>query len=146
MKKITLYAILIFMVVPLTACSVVQATRSPEPRDLSVLNVGTDRLSVLAELGKPLVSDENKAGEQVDLFKFIQGQHGVAKAGKGLIYGVLAVGTLGLSEIVTSPLEGAIGGGAEMQIKVTYDENDSVKKINILKDGRWVPVQNVNNN
>ena len=143
MKFLSL-AMVLMCSLTLMSCSVVQATRSPEARDLSVLDLGTDRMVVLAELGKPLVSEVNKNGEQVDLFKFIQGQHGVAKVGKGVLYGALAVTTFGLSEVITSPLEGAIGGGAEMQVKVTYNDEDAIKHIKILKDGRWVPVQNLN--
>ena len=125
------------------ACSVVQATSGPSSKDLSVLKKGTDRYSLLAELGQPIASEKNENGNRVDVFSFVQGQHGAAKAGKGLVYGVLAVGTLGLSELVTSPLEGAAGDGAEIQLKVTYDENDKVSTVDVLKDKRWVPVQRI---
>ena len=143
MRKLAIYTIIGFLTLSLTACSVVQATSSPEQKDLSVLDVGTNRFTLLAEFGQPVVSEENKEGNKVDLFKFTQGHHGAAKFGKGLFYGVLAVGTLGISEIVTSPLEGSIGKGAEMQIKVTYDDKDAVAAVNMLKDDRWIPIQNV---
>ena len=128
----------------LQACSVVQATSGPKAKDLSVLDTGTNRYSVLAELGQPVASETNKNGNKVDVFSFVQGQHGVVKAGKGLLYGALAVGTLGISEIVASPLEGAAGKGAEMQIQVSYDKDDRVAGVNTLKDGRWLPVQQIN--
>ncbi len=143
MKKIALFVLLGFLTVYLPACSVVQATNSPGAKDLSVLDKGTDRYLVLAELGQPVVSETDKNGNKVDVFKFIQGQNGVAKVGKGMLYGVLAVGTLGLSEVITSPLEGAIGDGAEMQIKVIYDKNNAVKHVTLLKDGRWLAIQHV---
>lgn len=60
------------------------------------------------------------------------------------MYGVLAVGTLGLSEVVTTPVEGAVGKGAEMQIKVIYDDANRVSAVNVLKDERWIPVQKIN--
>jgi len=56
---------------------------------------------------------------------------------------ILAVGTLGVSEIVTSPLEGAAGNGAQMQVQVNYDTADKVSMVNTLKDGRWIPVQEI---
>ncbi len=127
----------------LQACSVVQATNGPKAKDLSVLDTGTDRYSVLAELGQPVASETDKDGNKVDVFSFVQGQHGAVKAGKGILYGALAVGTLGISEIVTSPLEGAAGNGAEMQIQVSYDKADRVAGVNTLKDGRWLPVQGI---
>ncbi len=130
----------------LQACSVVQATNGPKAKDLSVLDTGTNRYSVLAELGQPVASETDKDGNKVDVFSFMQGQHGAVKAGKGIVYGALAVGTLGISEIVTSPLEGAAGNGAEMQIQVNYDKEGRVASVNTLKDGRWMPVQEIDGN
>lgn len=146
MNKLAIFAILGLLTIYLPACSVVQATNSPGAKDLSVLDKGTDRYTVLAELGQPVVSEKDDNGNKIDVFKFVQGQHGAAKVGKGLLYGVMAVGTLGLSEIITSPLEGAIGSGAEMQMKVTYDSNNAVSHVTMLKDGRWLSIQDVNKN
>ncbi|MDF3019425.1 MAG: hypothetical protein K0Q92_728 [Steroidobacteraceae bacterium] len=127
----------------LSACSVGKAVNQPKAKDLSVLDVGTPRDRVLVELGQPVVSEKDANGNQTDFFKFIQGQHGAAKAGKGILYGALAVTTLGLSEIVTNPVEGTAGAGKEMQIKVTYDALNKVEIVDVLKDDRWIQVQKV---
>jgi len=143
MRRLATLIITGCVVVYLQACSVVQATNSPSAKDLSVLGTGTNRFTVLAELGQPIASETDNDGNTVDVFSFIQGQHGAVKAGKGLLYGALAVGTLGVSEIVTSPLEGTAGNGAQMQVQVNYDRDNKVSKVNTLKDGRWIPVQNI---
>jgi outer membrane protein assembly factor BamE (lipoprotein component of BamABCDE complex) len=129
--------------VVLSGCSVGKAVNQPKAKDLSVLDVGTSRDRVLLELGAPVVSEKDADGNQTDYFKFIQGQHGAAKAGKGLLYGALAVTTLGLSEIVTNPVDGTAGAGKEMQIKVTYDAQNAVHLVDVLKDARWIRVQKV---
>jgi hypothetical protein len=129
--------------VVLSGCSISKAVHQPKAKDLSVLDVGTSRDHVLVELGQPVVSEKDANGIQTDFFKFIQGQHGAAKAGKGILYGALAVTTLGLSEIVTNPVEGTAGAGKEMQIKVTYDAQNKVELVDILKDERWFRVQKV---
>jgi hypothetical protein len=67
---------------------------------------------LLVELGHPVVSEKNSDGNPMACSKFVQDQHGAAKAGKGLLYGALAVGTRGLSEIVTNPVEGTAGEAA----------------------------------
>jgi len=54
--------------------------------------------------------------------------------------------TLGLSEVITSPLEGAAGKGAEMKLQVVYDTEDRVKVVNVLQDDRWIPTQKVASN
>lgn len=131
------------VVVALSGCSVSKAVNQPKAKDLSVLDAGTSRDRVLVELGAPVVSEKDPDGNQTDYFKFIQGQHGAAKAGKGLLYGALAVGTLGLSEVITNPVEGTAGAGKEMQVKVTYDGQNKVQLVDVLKDERWIRVQKV---
>jgi hypothetical protein len=129
--------------VVLAGCSVSKAVHQPNAKDLSVLNAGTSRDLVLVELGQPVVSEKDANGNQTDFFKFVQGQNGAAKAGKGILYGALAVTTLGLSEVVTNPVEGTAGAGKEMQIKVTYDGQSKVERVEMLKDERWLHVQKV---
>ena len=131
------------LMVVLAGCSVSKAVNQPKAKDLSVLKQGTSRDLVLVELGQPVVSEKNADGNQTDFFKFIQGQNGAAKAGKGLLYGTLAVTTLGLSEVVTNPVEGTAGAGKEMQIKVTYDAQSKVQNVELLKDDRWLHMQKV---
>ena len=129
--------------VVLAGCSVSKAVHQPKAKDLSVLDAGKSRDLVLAELGQPVVSEKDATGNQIDYFKFIQGQNGAAKAGKGILYGALAVTTLGLSEVVTNPVEGTAGAGKEMQIKVAYDAQNKVEHVEVLKDDRWLHLQKV---
>lgn len=137
------YGILLLFCLFLTGCSVVQATSGPESKDFSVFEPGTERYMVLSELGKPVTTETDADGNKYDIFKFKQGQHGAVKAGKAVAYGAAAVLTLGLSEIITSPVEGAAGKGAKMKMRVLYDKQDRVKEVNILQDDRWVPVQTI---
>jgi hypothetical protein len=130
-------------IVVLSGCSISKAVHQPKAKDLSVLDAGTSRDRVLLELGQPLVTEKDANGIQTDYFKFIQGQHGAAKAGKGILYGALAVTTLGLSEIVTNPVEGTAGAGKEMQAKVIYDAQNAVHLVEVLKDERWLQVQKI---
>lgn len=143
MKARYLLVTLMFAVLAVQGCSVGKATSGPKAKDLRVLEQGTTRDRVLLELGQPVVTENDESGRKVDLFKFIQGQHGAAKAGKGILYGALAVGTLGLSEVVTNPIEGTAGAGKEMQIKVVYDDSNRVDVVNVLKDERWIRVREI---
>lgn len=109
---------------------------------LSVFTTGTHRDEVLAEMGQPTATETNDNGFKYDIFTFRQGQHGGVKAGKAVAYGFLAFASLGVSEIVTSPIEGA-NKGAEMKIKATYDESKQVSVVDVMHDGRWIPVQEI---
>ncbi len=118
----------------LSGCSVVRTTSGPERKDLTVLDHGTPRGHVITELGAP-VHTETVDGRKVDYFKFEQGNHAAGKAAKGVLYGVAAVATLGVSEVVTNPVEGATNS-AEIQVMVAYDENDVVTRSEIIEDKR----------
>lgn len=89
------------------------------------------------------MTENDKDGRKFDIFTFSQGQHGALKAGKAVLYGTAAVFTLGLSEVVTSPLEGAAGKGAQIKARVLYDGDDKVDQVEVLQDDRWLPVQDV---
>lgn len=136
-------SILVFFISFVYGCSVVQATSGPATKDFSVLNKGTNRYRVIAELGKPVVSEVDEQDRKVDVFSFKQGTHGLVKTGKAIGYGVLAVGTLGLSELITSPIEGSINKGADMHLKVRYTKDELVDEVVVLKDDRWIPVQSL---
>jgi len=135
--------LLVLLLPLLTACSVVMATSGPECRDLSVLKRGTDRYQVLAELGQPVATEVEADGRKCDIFRFMQGQHGAVKAGKALLYGAADVLTFGVAELVTTPVEGVAGKGAEIKARVLYDAQNRVDEVQVLGDGRWIPVQTI---
>ena len=133
---------IVVILLPLfAACSAVQATKGPESKDFSVFDRGTERYEVLAEFEQPIMTDTTRDGRKYDIFKFFQGQHGVVKAGKSVVYGGAAVMTLGLSELITTPVEGTAGKGAEIKVRVIYDADDRVDEVDVLQDDRWLPVQ-----
>ena len=124
-------------------CSTFAATSGPERKNFSVLELGTPRYAVLAEFGQPFISDKDNDSHKFDVFKFRQGTHGAFKATKAIGYGAAAVMTLGLSELITNPVERTINKGAEMQLKVGYTSDGLVDEVVVLKDGRWLPFQDV---
>lgn len=108
-----------------TGCSVYMAAKQPRERDLSVLSPGTPRGYVIAELGAPVWSGE-KVGEKVDVFTFTQGYSTGARSARALFHGISDVFTLGLWEVISTPVEGAFSG-TEMKFEVTYNKDDQVK-------------------
>ena len=130
----------VIFIFSLSSCASTKAVTAPRMKDLSVLEIGTHRHIVLAELETP-VHTEVKDGRTIDIFRFIQGQHTALKAFKAVGYGVLAVGSFGVSELVTNPVEGTVGKGSELQFRVIYDADEKVEQIHVLKDERWIRVQ-----
>jgi hypothetical protein len=121
-----------------TGCSVYMAATQPGKKDLGVLSAGTPRQAVMAELGAPIDTREAGPGK-VDIYKFTQGYHGVWKGARAVGHGAADVLTLGLWEVVGTPIEG-VANGTEMTIEVTYDQSDRVVATNAIQGAHKMPV------
>ena len=119
-----------------SGCAAVKATQQPGKKDMGVLSDGVPRTNVIAELGRP-VWTENRGDKTVDIFSFKQGYSKEVKAGRALIHGAGDVATFGLWEVVGIPAE-SLADGTDVQVEVTYDASQSVESINVLKGEKAV--------
>lgn len=131
MSKLIQKIMLLVLVGILSGCAVVKATNQPGKKDLTVLNKGTPRESVVAELGTP-ISTEIKNGQKVDVFNFVQGYSKVTKTARAVGHGVADVMTLGLWEVIGTPVEG-IANGEVNQVEVKYNKQNRVAQVIPLK-------------
>jgi hypothetical protein len=131
MKNLITCAIVAFFIFT-TGCSVYMAAHQPEKKNVDVLNRGTPRNHVIAELGSPAYTKVNDEGKTCDIFVFVQGYNTGVKAGRAVFHGAADVLTLGLWEVVGTPVE-AVADGDEVKCEVSYDENECVDYINVLK-------------
>ena len=113
-----------------SGCSVFMAAKQPDAKDLTVLEKGTPRGLVIAELGAPRYTEKEGEGK-IDVFKFTEGYSKGAKVGRALFHGAADVLTLGLWEVVGTPTEMYFSGD-QMTVKVTYDHKDKIKAAEIL--------------
>jgi outer membrane protein assembly factor BamE (lipoprotein component of BamABCDE complex) len=111
----------------LMGCSVYMAANQPDKKDLGVLKSGTPRNAVLAELGTP-IETTTRSGAKVDVFTFTQGYSGVEKGGRAVLHGAADVLTLGLWEVIGTPIEG-VANGTKVSVEVSYDREDRVAKV-----------------
>jgi hypothetical protein len=112
-------------------CSVIKATRQPDKRDLNVLGRGIPRTQVIAELGRPLWSEE-RGPTVTDVFVFRQGYSKSVKATRALVHGAADVVTWGLWEVLGVPIE-TVADGTEVQAEVRYDESRLVESVRIFR-------------
>ncbi len=111
------------------ACSVVMAARQPGQKDLAVLERGTPRSVVRGELGVPIESHEaTETTKCHETYSFEQGYSGPTKAGRAIFHLAADVFTLGLWEIIGTPTELHFDG-TEVNLEVSYDENDRVDSV-----------------
>lgn len=114
-----------------TGCSVFMAANQPQRKDVNVLDRGTFRNTVIAELGAPAYT-EVKEGKKCDVFSFVQGYSKGAKVGRSVFHGAADVLTLGLWEVAGTPIE-AMADGNEVKVEVFYDANDTVERVKVIK-------------
>jgi len=103
-----------------SGCAASRALNQPDKKDYDVLAPGTHVDLVRAELGEPLKSGTDNC----DLFAFQEGSSGW-KYLRAMGYSILDVCTLGLSEILTNPLEASVDAGS-MRLRVCYDAKHNV--------------------
>ena len=107
-----------------SGCAVSMAIEQPTKKNLGVLEVGTSRNEVLAELGRP-ASTRWVRRKRVDVFRFVQGYSKGARAGRALAHGTADFLTAGMWEVAATPAEGYFSG-ENVVYEVLYDQNQRV--------------------
>ncbi len=109
------------------SCSPFMAAKQPGYKNVNLFSEGTPRNELIAEFGVPTITEAKDDGKH-DIFRFRQGYTGGAKAGRAVMHGVFDVFTLGLWEVVGTPIESAADGN-DMAYEVVYDEGDRVRQV-----------------
>lgn len=111
----------------LSGCAVYMAANQPDKKDVGILKSGTPRNAVLAELGTP-IETTIRGGAKVDVFTFTQGYSSLEKGGRAVLHGAADVFTLGLWEVIGTPIEG-YANGTKVSVEITYDREDRVVRV-----------------
>jgi len=120
----------------LPSCSVHKAVNQPSKKNLSVLQVGTPREKVIAELGVP-IHTEGPNHAKIDVFSFIQGYSKANKTSRAALHSMATLMTAGAWEIIGTPIE-SISNGTEIKTRVNYNTAQNVKEVKILAGGNKV--------
>lgn len=93
----------------LQGCSAYMAANQPGQKDFTVFKTGTPRGRVIAEFGSPTHTSDS-GDRKSDIFTFVQGYNGFVKAGRAIGHGVVSIATLGIWEVIGTPVEGYLSG------------------------------------
>jgi hypothetical protein len=107
-------------------CSVYLASHQPDKKDLTVLERGTPRQDVAAELGAPIWSNDRNINP-VEIYKFKQGYIKSVKLGRTLFHAIADVFTFGIWEIPGTLIEKVGLHGTDMTASVSYDAEGRVQ-------------------
>ena len=129
-KGITMKKLLLLLILSqtLTACGVYMAATQPDAKNASLFMRGTDRSQLLAEFGKPQSSEIGDDGKKHEIFVFTQGYSTGNKVGRAIFHGAADVFTLGLWEILATPIESHFDGNKKA-FEVIYDANGKIEEI-----------------
>jgi hypothetical protein len=109
----------------LSACSVGMAVSGQESPNLAVCRVGADRADVQAQLGMPISERILDNGDSVCTYEYEVGNE--PSVDRAVTHGAMDVFTLGLWELVGTPMEAVQGEKFEMT--VTYGPDGKAKAI-----------------
>ncbi|MFZ2448544.1 MAG: hypothetical protein WAW37_19460 [Syntrophobacteraceae bacterium] len=124
--------VICFVIFSVSSCSVYMAAHQPGQKDMTVLKSGIHQSVVRTEMGTPVWT--GKENEQtVDIFRFTQGYSQGEKTGRAVFHGAADVLTLGLWEVVGTPVE-SIASGDQYTVKVFYDDNSYVTRVDTKKE------------
>ena len=130
-RKLSKVLTVILLTTFTSGCGVYMAAHQPDAKNVSLFKTGTPRALLLAEFGLPTLA-ETRDGRKYEIYKFVQGYSGGAKAGRAVFHGAADVVTLGLWEIVATPTE-SVFDGDNMAYQVRYDDTDHIDEVVLLK-------------
>jgi hypothetical protein len=108
----------------LPGCSAFMAGKKQTKKDLSVLRIGGNRDDIVAVLGAPYQTQRFEDGRVKDTYKIVENAPSEGmKTVEVLGNGVLSIGTLGLWEIVGTPIQ--IATQQEATLFILYYSKDN---------------------
>lgn len=107
------------------------AASQPEAKKISLFKVGTPKSLIAAEFGTPQATIKRN-GKEYEIYAFTTGSHTGVKAAKVAVYIAADILTLGLAELVGTPVETLIRS-KDMAYEVSFDKNHLVDHVAVLK-------------
>jgi hypothetical protein len=118
----------------LFGCSAYLSATKPPRKEVEVLKVGARRQEIIAALGLPEESARGEDGSRVEAWNFAQGDSNLVKIPKTIFHVLADIGTVGMWEVVGTPVEILLQQASKTYI-ITYDQDDDVKSVTILGEG-----------
>lgn len=112
----------------LTSCSVMMAARC-EGVSLAQVQANRTRGDMLACGARVLTTECDFDGQLVEVYRFQQERGSAARA---LMHGVLDVSTMGLWEVVGTPIEACTDGREYFMLRVFYNEDEIIQRMELL--------------
>ena len=110
----------------ISGCSVGMAMSGKDNPNLGMVREGASRGEIEMTIGSPIKTISIDEKKRIDIYEYEIGNQ--PSAGRAIGHAALDLLTLGLWELIGSPIEGF--QGSKYKLQVTYDKNDKVIAIN----------------
>lgn len=120
-------ALLVIPCVFVTSCSVMMAARC-EGVSITDVQTNSTRDEMLACGARVLTSETDFDGRLVEVYRFQKERGSPVRA---VMHGVLDISTMGLWEVVGTPME-ALDGREYFMLRVYYNWDETVRKVELL--------------
>ena len=125
----SLLSIVLVGTILLSGCSVFMASKK-EGVSIDELSQCRTRSCVISKGAVPTKTEKNEQGETIEDYT-VQARTG--STARAVMHGVLDVFTLGIWEVAGTPIEGAKGEKKHYSIRIIYDKDENVKKVEMLQ-------------
>lgn len=129
LRSMKFFMSMILAVFLLSGCSVKMASNIKQSHQGTTLSFGRDRGYVISQIGQP-IKTETRNSRIVDTYELQRNNRGWGYFRAGL-YGFLDFFTIGLWELIGTPLETFIQ--TNEQVTIEYDENNQIAKVHYLQ-------------
>jgi len=129
MKKLLSISILLSLLL-ITSCSVFMAAKK-EGVSIDELSQCKTRTCLITKGAIPIDSKKNEDGILIEETYKVQKPKG--STARAAMHGLLDVATLGIWEVAGTPIEGCKGKTRYYSIKVYYDKEENIKKIELVQ-------------
>jgi hypothetical protein len=117
-----------------SGCGVYMAFTQPPPVDVPSIEQevpGLPREFLIQRLGVPKGTTLNDDGSKIDIYEFYEGSSSSWSVGRGVFHLAADFFSIGLWEIVATPMEWAIRGD-KLTARAEYDKNNRLTSFRIL--------------
>ena len=126
MKSIFNLLLILICITFLSSCSVGMALSGDEEKDTRILFKGAPRIEVIKRLGIPAKSIQDENGNYIDTYFLVMGNE--PDAGRASAHLALDFFTLGLWEVVATPMEMAGTSETSSTLFIYYDSEEKIKE------------------
>lgn len=121
-------AIGLLLLCALSSCSVVMAAKK-EGTSIDKVQACRTRGQFISRGAVVVSSERLPSGELVEVYQY---KNETGSAARALMHGALDVGTCGLWEVVGTPIEVCSNDNTYFCVKVYYDQEEHVKRMELL--------------